>query len=288
MKKMTFPTVLLTLLLIASITSSIRAQELMMKIPLRTQVQSSSHIIEGKVIAKASFWDADQHNIYTVNTVEVFKLFKGQLLNETIEIITPGGSVGNKVEIVTPSLSLNIGEIGVFMLTHSKVEIPNNTSLNSFKTYAASQGFYKYDVTSNTVYNPFMTSKNITDVFYKSITTHTNNIKIVELSTFDIQKTYETIASNRTTLDSENIIEFTPTTVNGGVRDVLTINGENFGNTKGIINFRDANFGGSQYIAALDSQVLTWTTTQITVEVPSRAGTGDFQVVTANGATITL
>ncbi len=284
---MTSPTVLLTLLFITAVTLSTRAQELMIEIPLSTQVQSSSQIIEGKVIAKTSFWDANHHNIYTANTVEVFKIFKGQNLNDTINIITSGGTVGNSIEVVTPSLSLNVGDIGVFMLTNSNLEITNNNPLNSYKTFAASQGFYKYNISSNTAYNHFITSQNIANVFYKTITTLTKRTSITEISKFDVQKAYETMVSNRTTLDSEDIIEFIPTTVNGGVRDVLTINGVNFGNTKGTINFRDANFGGSQYIAALDSQVLTWTNSQITVEVPSRAGTGDFQVVTAAGTVIT-
>lgn len=284
---MTSPTVLLTLLFIATITLSTRAQELMIEIPLSTQVQSSSEIIEGKVIAKTSFWDDNHHNIYTANTVEVFKIFKGQNLSETIEIITSGGTVGNKIEVVTPSLSMNVGEIGLFMLTKSNLKSNNDKALTTYKTYAASQGFYKYNVSSNTAYNPFVSIQNVASVFYNSITALTNNLTIIEISKFDVQHSFDATVSNRKALESEDIIEFTPTTVNGGVRDILTINGIDFGNTQGTVNFRDANFGGSQYTAALDSQVLTWTNNQITVEVPSRAGTGDFQVVTAAGVTIT-
>ena len=57
------------------------------EISLEEQVAQSSQIVEGKVIAKQSFWDKNRQNIYTVNTIEVYKIFKGQSF-ETIEVIT--------------------------------------------------------------------------------------------------------------------------------------------------------------------------------------------------------
>ena len=287
MKRMTSPTVLLALLFIATITLPARAQELMIEIPLSTQVESSSQIIEGEVIAKKSFWDADHNNIYTANTIEIFKIFKGQISSDTVNIITAGGSVGNKIEVVTPSLSLNVGEIGLFMLTTSNIKTDNDNGVNTYKTFAVSQGFYKYNIASNRAANPFVSIQNIASTFYNSITTLTNIQTITEVSTFDVQHRFETTVSNRRTAVTEDIIDFTPTTLNGGVGDILTINGIDFGNTKGTVNFRDANFGGEQYVAALDSQVLSWTNNQITVEIPTKAGTGDFQVVTSAGVTIT-
>lgn len=289
MKKKTPPTLFLALLLFANITFSTKAQELMIEIPLETQVKSSIQIIEGKVTNKTSFWDRLERNIYTVNTIEVFKVFKGQTLNETIEIITPGGIVGNNAEIVTPSLSLNIGEIGLFMLNSSTIDISNGTSHKKYRTYGASQGFYKYNLSLNTAQNPFVNIQDIPSTFYKSIQTFTSNESINEISNFDVHHAYNATNLNRSPLGTEVISNFTPTVLNGGVRDVLTINGVNFGNTKGTVKFRDANFNisANQYYTAIDSQVLTWTNNQITVEVPSRAGTGDFQVITSTGTVFT-
>jgi hypothetical protein len=48
-----------------------------------------------------------------------------------------------------------------------------------------------------------------------------------------------------------------------------------FGTRQGTVNFRDANFGGSQYYTARDNQIISWNDSQIVVEVPSRSGTGD-------------
>jgi hypothetical protein len=287
MKKITSSTMILALFLSMAMTFTSFAQELMLEVPLSTQVQSSSQIIEGKVISKTASWDTNHHNIYTVNTIEIYKVFKGQTLTETIEIITPGGTVGNDSEVVTPSLTLNVGEIGVFMLHSNNVAIGNGTNLTKYRPYASSQGFYKYDLSSNTVFNPFMSKQGITNIFYNDITTLTNNLNIVEISSFDAQDIYNSNIANRNIAGAQEITNFSPTTLNGGVRDLLTINGIGFGNTQGTVNFRDANFGGSQYFTALDSQVISWNDSQIVLEVPSRAGTGDIQVVTATSLTLT-
>jgi hypothetical protein len=54
------------------------AQELMFEVPLSEQITNSSQIVEGKVISKNSLWDINRQNIYTINTIEVYKSFKGQ------------------------------------------------------------------------------------------------------------------------------------------------------------------------------------------------------------------
>ncbi|SDR71048.1 Por secretion system C-terminal sorting domain-containing protein [Formosa sp. Hel1_31_208] len=280
MKKITFSTLILTLCFVIGITRVSGAQEFLYEVPLTSQVQSSSQIVEGKVISKASFWDDNQMNIYTVNTVEVYKVFKGQSLAEIVEVITPGGTVGLQSEVVTPSLSLNIGDIGVFMLHANSVTISNGSAQTKYKPFSSVQGFYKYDLTTNTAYNPFQTKQNITENFYNELQGLTNSAP-VEISEFDVNA----INANRDVAGAVVITGFTPATVNGGVKDQLTINGFGFGTIPGVIGFRDANFGGSQYYDALPTQTVSWSDTVIVVEVPSRAGTGDIRVQPFSGGT---
>ena len=289
MKKTTLTNALLSICLLLITTNLTIAQELLYEVPLQTQVQSSSEIIEGKVISKASFWDDAHHNIYTINTVEVYKTFKGQTIAQTIEVITPGGTVGSESEVVTPSLTLNIGDLGVFMLHNNDVNITNGTVQNKFKPTASSQGFYKYDLNNNTVRNPFQANEGITSTFYSQIRALTNNTAIVEVSNFDVDAVFENNVANRDVNGATSITSFTPTTLNGGVKDQLTITGAGFGATEGTVEFRDANAGGEDnmgtpvYYAALSSQIVSWSNTQIVVEVPSRAGTGDVRVTTNGG-----
>lgn len=270
---------------------TLMSQELVYEIPLHVQVASSDHIIEGKVISKESYWDHNVENIYTVNVVEVYKQFKGLSVFEIVEVITPGGTVGNHIEVVTPSLTLHIGDIGIFMLRQNTVSLSSENSASQFQPTASTQGFYKYNLKNNSVYNSFISRQGITDSFYNEIQSLTNQNQIVEVAEFDVNNSIETNDLNRNNNGIIEITDLSPTILNAGVRDVLTISGSGFGNTIGTVEFRDANFGGENdmgpvYFAALESQILSWTHNEIQVEVPSRAGTGDIRVTPGIGASV--
>ncbi len=65
MKKITHSSFLFSLLSCLLIFNLSFAQGALKEIPLKQQIEKSSLIIEGKVISKQSFWDANRHNIYT-------------------------------------------------------------------------------------------------------------------------------------------------------------------------------------------------------------------------------
>ncbi|MBL4668339.1 MAG: hypothetical protein JKY30_03655, partial [Flavobacteriales bacterium] len=111
------------------------------KINLNTKVTQSQVIVEGKVISKESFWDANHYNIYTANKIEVYKVFKGSLTTSIIEIITPGGTVGLQRDVVEPSLSLSYNETGIFMLRNNTVNYLTTNTNPQFEPYSSVQGF---------------------------------------------------------------------------------------------------------------------------------------------------
>src|SRR5690349_16991491 len=80
------------------------------KIELTEKVKASPLIVEGKVIDKKSFWNAAHTMIYTANTIEIYKSFKGNVTEKTIEIMTQGGSVGPDAITVSDLLQLDIGK----------------------------------------------------------------------------------------------------------------------------------------------------------------------------------
>ncbi|WP_299223253.1 T9SS type A sorting domain-containing protein [uncultured Psychroserpens sp.] len=296
MKKTTLKGILTLIACALLIAQKPQAQELIYEVPLTTQVQSSTQIIEGKVISKESFWDADQNNIYTANTVEVYKVFKGNPTLTTVEVITPGGTVGLHAEIVTPSLSLSKGDIGIFMLQDNTIHLTSQASqLYKFQAFASSQGFYKYNQKANIAANPITSVYGIENSFHNSIKQITNSVPVV------IKKEFNTTLPQETNLNrgAISITNFTPITVTGGTDTTITINGTGFGNTQGTVGFRDANFGGETespansgtfvpvYYTALDSEIISWSDTQIVVEVPSRAGTGDIEVTPDAGGSAT-
>ncbi|AUP79822.1 T9SS type A sorting domain-containing protein [Flavivirga eckloniae] len=284
MKKNTLITVLILLITI----THIHAQILLKEASLEKQIQNSDLVVEGQVISKQSFWDSGHKNIYTVNTIEVFKVFKGNPV-ATIEIVTAGGTVGLSAEIVTPSLKLRNSDVGMFMLYNNNValNLSAKSSKKQFKVYGSLQGFYKYYLNHDVAINPFNKKQGIAKTFYNEIKNYTKK-DYIEVSKLNLTKQGTNSDQQKVSLPPSSVT-FTPTTVTAGTKTVLTINGSGFGSVKGKVGFSNADSGGfdqgvPDYVNALDTQVLTWSDTQITVEVPSEAGTGKIEVTDDLGA----
>ncbi|MCF8273861.1 MAG: T9SS type A sorting domain-containing protein [Flavobacteriaceae bacterium] len=263
------------------ITTNVMSQVMLKQISLEQQINNSTLVIEGEVISKRSFWN--NNLIYTANTIKIYKVFKGEQLT-TIDVITPGGVVENVNQIVSPSLKLNKGDLGVFTLYDNNIFFSSNSKLTNkqFIVYSSLQGFYKYNIKKDAVINPFSKTQGVTSVFYDKISSLTNS-KYVEITKIDINGLY--LKSSQTVkMLAPSISNFSPTTATAGTKMVLTINGSGFGSTKGKVSFSNADDGGSTYVEALDSQVLTWADNKITVEIPSEAGTGKIQVTDASSA----
>jgi len=255
-------------------------------IPLDNQVKNATQIIEGKVVGKHSLWDVDKKNIYTLNTIEVYKIFKGTTSLRTLEIITPGGIVGLQAEVANPSLNLKIGDIGSFLLINNTVKINSNRTAKIFKPYASLQSFYKYNLSENKVANVFSTESGISTNFYNTLKRLTaNKVKVIKPLKFNKIRNQSTsgVLQNK----AFGVTSISPSTTTAGTKSVVTISGTDFGANQGEVKFSDADDGGSSFYTALDSEIISWTNTEIQVEVPSRAGTGPIQVVNTAGETVT-
>ncbi|GAA3595413.1 T9SS type A sorting domain-containing protein [Flavivirga amylovorans] len=278
-------------------SSVLFAQQLLREIPLQQQIENSSLVVEGEVISKKAFKSLDG-NIYTTNTVEIYKVFKGEPITH-VDVITKGGTIGMECQIITPSLKLRKGDLGVFTLYDSDIPKSNKDKVanKSFKVYSSLQGFYKYNLYDDTVTNTLNGKKGISNVFYKEIITLTkSNYK--NLNSFDVEKRISKSSLNKRLLIPTGIV-FSPTSVSAGTKSTITITiaggaTGNFGSTQGKVSFRDADSGGNDgppafnpvYVDALDTQILNWSTTSITVEVPSEAGTGDIRITDASSNVI--
>lgn len=257
------------------------AQETLKEISLTQQIKASSSVIEGRVIAKESYWNSDFTNIYTVNTIEVFKVFKGEN-HSTVKVITPGGIIGSKAQITKPSLSLIKNDIGIFALVNADNKLVSNEKMSTlFKPYSSVQGFYKYDLSTNIATNPFSKKSKITASFYKEIEQITN-IKYNAITNFNVTLVHQAKVNQNKALLFPSNFSFSPSSISAGTGSELIITGNDFGTIKGKVAFRNVDDGGASYIDALDAQV-TWSTNQILVKVPSFAGTGTIRVTDSNG-----
>ena len=256
---------------------------LLKEIPLSEQVNSAEVIAEGEVIAKKSYWDSNKHNIYTVHTIDLSKLYKGASTNQ-INIVTSGGIVGFDAQVDYPSLELNKSEKGIFILEKFDLNLAGHkSSLPLYQVTGMSQGLFRYNTQEKKIYNPFTQVASPADLEQK-ITSLTNKqprqLKAVDYFESKKKKTLQTA-----NVVAASISSISPTNIVAGNKSVLTINGSGFGATTGTVRFNNADNPSSSTIDALESQIVSWTDTQIQVEVPGKAGSGTLTVITSANTT---
>jgi hypothetical protein len=284
--------ILLAVLIVFAYRSSV-AQCSLKELSLPVRASNSDLIVEGKVVAKKSYWN-DAHNmIYTSNTVEVYKVFKGTLSTSSIVVLTMGGTVDYDRITADPSLTLRVGETGIFTCeTVKRFTVPNaqRSLYPTYEAYGSSQGFIKYDLAGQTASDPFRVYNDIEKQLYNVVLAPSMRSWQV-VTPFDIHNNSSTQKAAQN-LQISSISGFSPTTVTAGTGSTITITGTSFGSTQGTgtVGFKNADDGGATYINPLASQYVSWSNTQIVVEVPQNAGTGTIQVTqgTTQTSTATL
>ena len=242
---------------------------------LEKRLNKSSLVIEGEVISKQSYWDNQHHNIYTVNDIKVYKVFKGSVTSDVIQVVTLGGTVGLKNHTVTPSLQFEGNDIGIFLLKSSNTSIEDFSGL--FMPTASLQSFVQYNLTDFTAHDFQNSYHSIKFDLYERIKGLTGE-GIQNRILFDPEKNRKKIRA----LAPPVISSFSVDTVSAGTGTILNINGSNFGFARGSgkVGFKDANFGdGRYYYTPYDWSYVSWSNSQIRVYVPPRAGTGKVEVV---------
>lgn len=128
---------------------------LLKEIPLSEQFNSAEVIAEGEVVAKKSYWDSNKHNICTVHTIDLSKLYKGASTNQ-INIMTSSCIVGRKAQKNYPNLELNKADKGTFILEKFNLKLEGYLdNLPLFQVTGMSQGCFRYDTRAKKIQNPF-------------------------------------------------------------------------------------------------------------------------------------
>jgi PKD repeat protein len=248
---------------------------------LNERLAKSQHVIEAKVIAQEGAWDANHHKIYTINTLQVFKTFKGNIATSTIKLATEGGAVALEMLRVSPSLELQKNDVGIFFIQNGVVLFDKFTMV--YKPTASTQSFIQYDLIDVKAFDIQKSYESITGDLYNEILSYSGqNMGVI--SEFDPEARLKVIKP----LSPPTINSFSTTTTTAGTSTELTITGNNFGATrgKGKVGFKDANYGdGRYYYSPTSWSYVTWSNTQIKILIPSRAGTGKVQVINDNAET---
>ncbi|HEX2627362.1 MAG TPA: T9SS type A sorting domain-containing protein [Chitinophagaceae bacterium] len=282
MKKIIAVTAILFMCFISS------AQCLLKEVSLQQRSSQSNLIIEGKVVSKNSFWNEDRTMIYTSNRVEVFKVLKGSGTPAMIDIITEGGIVGMDKITTSSLLTLDVNETGIFLceaVQRAKALPAAIAGIPRYEPYASKQGFIKYDVKEGTASDPFTRYDRVDNNLYKLFSPSLDYRVVKPFAINVVEQPQQRVQA---------ITGFSPSTITAGTGSVLTITGTAFGATQGSgsVRFRNGDDGGATYITPLASQYVSWSNTQIQVQVPQNAATGTIQVIqgvtTTSGSALTI
>lgn len=275
--------------------SAIRAQScLLYPVSLEQRITQSSAVIEGLVIDKISYWNDEHSQILTANFIEVYKVFKGENIPETVAVVTPGGQVDMEVLVVHPEMKFNIEDYGVFMLANITPDFINinmakqRNGLSFYKGYAWSQSFIS--INEGKIHDLFFNYKDNTPS-----SLYSNLFYYADSSLFEERKPTPSKYLEMMTGEAKAITGFTPAVVTAGTLGplgLLTINGVGFGAAQGtgFVRFRNADDGGATFVTVgtdLASDYISWSDVQVVVRVPSGSGTGTFQLRTNGGTTFT-
>lgn len=257
----------------------VNAQCVIKHTSLNERVEQSSVVVEAKVINQESLWDKNHYNIYTINTLKVFKYFKGSATDTLVYLVTKGGQVGLERHEAFPSLSLQIGEVGVFLLKHCSISFKTMSEL--YEASASIESFVKYDLENVMAYDVDHNYYSIRFDFYEKLKALTGQ-EHIEVKYFDPESKRKQIKALANPIINAIDID----TVASGTDMLITITGSNFGIVRGIgkVGFKDANYGdGRFYYSPLSDSYESWSNSQIKIKVPTRAGTGPIQIVNNNG-----
>lgn len=274
---------LLLFLLFTLMIQSVYSQCMLYPLSLQDRVNNSDAVIEAKAIQQNSFWNNSNDFIYTATTLEVHAVYKGNINNSFVTLITEGGTVGNIKIVAEPELQIHSGETGIFFLkpagNYSVVKLKD-----AFEGYASSQSLIRFDFQQNKASDPFQQYSDINSI-RNQIENLTGNVqRKVALS-------QPLPSSGNKMLVPPTIGAIAPGTTTAGTFSTITISGSNFGASyvSGISNveFPDANNGGAGYISAPANHIVSWNNTQIQVWVPTQGGSGNIRVTNNLGETTT-
>lgn len=275
---------------------------------LQSRVDECEYLVIGQVTNTISYWDKDHENIYTLHEIKIDGYLKGQNSATYIGLIDLGGQVGIHMQETFPSVSLSVGDYGVFMLG---ADAPSKLKSTSFENQSAN---FIQALPTASIQGAILRKGNLwldpsdpnavltTAAFLQQLEAIAGNSfsdargKSVKIVTPVVGKTQQQ-SSNKTlavtTLQNGSLA--TTSTFNSGVSDnasmEMIINGSGFGTTAGTIEFPNADAGGgtntfvfptttaaSQSRFGAPSDIISWTNSQIRVRVPRNAGTGTMEV----------
>lgn len=262
-------------------------------VPLAERVQEATLVVEAQV-SRQQAEELRPGRIVTRSALTVFKVFKGQLPAGGLDLLTPGGRLGLRYEVVSGLGAPAVGTQGIFLLE------PDPDYPGERRLAAGPQGLLAYDLPARTAADPFARYPAIAGSLYPTLAALTGqparavqpNAALLAAEARAAQPAARQLAATPVvgSLSPATVTAGTSTSNRSSSGGVLTINGSGFNAVQGTgyVAFRSADNPGTT-TQPLASDYLAWSDTQIQVRVPTAgasggaAGTGPVTVVNSDG-----
>ncbi len=265
----------------------------------------AEYIFEGEVISNKKYLNEDTTDIFASSLIKINHVYKGDLKADTIEFVRDGGEWIIETDLGMYTFSKYHGGYLNFyckkMIFFAKKR-KGQTFNSNFKVKLEPFTNERYAVIRYS--DPYIFNFKLygLDQLYFNSINEFNKYAKDQMNNKNEFKKKDCSKDGQEEIDIEKevpkIFDFNPKIVSAGVGDLVVIEGENFGNKKGRVDFLNADDGGSSYIIdTTKAYVFSWSDNKIIVKVPSfskssldnntphPAGTGYFKVVTTKNKT---
>ncbi|MBK8471226.1 MAG: hypothetical protein IPL33_02890 [Sphingobacteriales bacterium] len=233
-------------------------------------VKAAPVVIEGEVISDVHFFGGVDNYDYITLKIKVFKVLKGDITAQELEIIQPNVKMSDRCGYDSPGLSVFIlypvtrddGISSLHKITSTPfTEIPMGLKFRPKLLYGVGCNVVNYDsevIGAETVYNRFGLNKqsDIKKKIYNTIKKETG-YSYNEIAKFSKKNFLDTI--NESVLQKEaqtiNITDIIPNVITAGTFDTLTIKGNGF-TSDWLVAFREADSYTETYMLIPDNHYI--------------------------------
>jgi hypothetical protein len=136
-----------------------QAQHLHHKQGLPDMAREAHHVLEAKVVEQTCYWSDDHTKIFTKSVLEVYKIFKGDLKTNRLELNRIGGQLDGSSQEVSDVPNLQKGQFGLFFIGKYEQYLYLNEDPIT----------YYQDGINPTAAGAFLTMKNIASEIYQPL-----------------------------------------------------------------------------------------------------------------------
>ena len=146
---------LFTVLWFFSIFNTIEVKAISYQISLEKKLADADFVVEGYIEQKNSFYSEENGLIYSVNSLVITKVFKGDGLQESIGLLTVGGKIDDVGLETCPSEDLPLGMYGIFLLKTMNHKLKGIDKTEFYMLPTSKQSVYQYDFHNATASDGF-------------------------------------------------------------------------------------------------------------------------------------